>query len=217
MQKLFKTIGIIVIVSIIVFAMLGCTGNNNVRVLNSADALKEFLDRQPANSPDKPINVVMNVNDLMLTDISGVISSAGKFVNLDLSRSGGLTTIGDRAFRNNRALTGLILPNTVRMIGREAFDGCINLNTITVSGTDASLNGTWINVEHDDYYIIFNNGSLLDREGELFMLYTTNDGILTLFSIKYDYESVEFGNYSVNKNKLTIISEFDETMIFTKK
>jgi hypothetical protein len=150
-KKKFKNkfIGVISCISVIlvimaVFTLLDCSGLGNANALNSAEALKKFLDEKPANSLENPINVVMNVNDLMIADVAEAISSAGKFVTLDLSRSSGLTAI-DGAFKNNKALTGIILPDSVTRIRDKDFHGCLNLTKLkwTEMGTDSSLIGTW--------------------------------------------------------------------------
>jgi len=141
MYKLCKIISVIAIVSITVFAIIACNANNSGKVINSADALKVYLDSQPANSHDKPIKVNMNVNDLMIKDISEVINSAGKFVNLDLSRSIGLTTIGDGAFMNNKAIIGIVIPDSVTNIGGNAFRGCSNLSGVVIPNSVTNIGG----------------------------------------------------------------------------
>jgi hypothetical protein len=46
--------------------------------INSTEVLKEYLDSQPANSPDKPIKVAMKVNELMFGKIAVVIMERGQ-------------------------------------------------------------------------------------------------------------------------------------------
>lgn len=222
MQKLLKTIGVIAIVAVIVFAMIACSGSSGSRVINSADALKLYLDSQSANSPDKPIKVTMNVNDLMIKDIVGVINAAGKYVNIDFSRSTGLTTLGESAFRDCKALTEIILPDSVTSIDRRTFSDCINLKNITVSnnitnigryafpnstnitviGVDKSLNGTWISNDGDKIY--FNNGIIKESEdstSDYLTFYTTKEGYIKLIN---EGEGKHELKYSVNRNILTI-------------
>ena len=132
MKKVYMIFSVVAIMSITVLTMNVCSGNTGSKVLNSADALKEYLDKQPANSPDKPLKVTMNVNDLMIKNISEVIKSAGKFINLDLSRSNGLTTIERSAFSNNKALISIVIPDSVNDIGVLAFRDCSNLSSIVI-------------------------------------------------------------------------------------
>jgi hypothetical protein len=229
MQKFYKTIGIAAIIVITVFTMIAC-GKGSSKVINSSDALKEYLDSQPANSTDKPIEVTMNVNDLMLEDIVNVINSAGKYVILDFSKSTALTNIADRGFQDCRALTGIVLPDNITKIGREAFRGCANLNSFTIGnsissigrnvfqncnnlknftviGVDKSLNGTWISDEKEIF--IFINGTLKQTEdanmGDI-LLYTTKDGNITVFD--FYTESGDTDSYSINGNTITIANNF---------
>jgi hypothetical protein len=99
--------------------------------LNSATELKEYLDKQPANSPDKPIKVAMKVNDMMIKDIVKVLDEAGKYVSLDLSGSP-LTEIPYQAFAGCTPLAGIIIPNSVTSIEMEAFAYCANLASVTI-------------------------------------------------------------------------------------
>ena len=101
------------------FAFTACSGGGG-KSLNSATELKEYLDKQPANSPDKPIKVAMKVNDMMIKDIAEVIKNAGKYVSLDLSGSP-LTEIPSWAFEKCKTLAGITIPNGVTGIGKSAF------------------------------------------------------------------------------------------------
>ena len=108
----------------------GGSSSGGGKSLNSATELKEYLDKQPANSPDNPIKVAMKVNDMMIEDIVKVLNKAGKYVSLDLSGSP-LTAIPDEAFRNCKTLAGITIPNTVTSIGDYAFSGT-GLTSITI-------------------------------------------------------------------------------------
>jgi hypothetical protein len=104
----------------IALAMAACEGDG-AKSLNSAEALKECLDKQPANNPDKPIKVAMKANDMMFKSISAVINNAGKYVSLDLSGSP-ITVFPRAAFYNadtDKGCVGLIsvtIPNGVTSI-----------------------------------------------------------------------------------------------------
>jgi hypothetical protein len=111
--------------------------------INSATELKEYLDKQPANSPDQPIKVAMKANDMMIKDIAKVIWEAGKYVSLDLSGSP-LTEIPDQAFfdYNKRigcpTLVGIIIPNGITSIGNYAF-AMSGLTGITIPNSVTSI------------------------------------------------------------------------------
>ena len=161
-----KTIlGIAVIALTAIVAFTACSGSGGGgKSLNSAAALKEYLDKQQANSSDQPIKVAMKANDMMLLDIAKVISEAGKYVSLDLSGSP-LTTIGGFFDDDDegvvcKTLVGIIIPNSVTSIdnwafvqsgltsvtipdsvtemGYGAFFGCTSLTSVTFQGTIAS-------------------------------------------------------------------------------
>ena len=122
--------------------------------LNSATELKEYLDKQPANSPDNPIKVAMKANDAMLKNIATVINDAGKYVSLDLSGSplteipgwafqgctplvgitipNGVTGIDVFAFQYCNNLAGITMPNSVTYIAENAFDRCTSLSSVTI-------------------------------------------------------------------------------------
>ena len=99
--------------------MTACGGGGG-KSINSATELKEYLDKQPANSPDKPIKVAMKANDMMLKDIAKVIKEAGKYVSLDLSGSP-LTEIPRQAFYECTTLAGITIPSSVTTIRAYAF------------------------------------------------------------------------------------------------
>jgi hypothetical protein len=142
-----KTIvyGLLAVIFTLTFTALsftGCSGTGGGgKSLNSATELKEYLDKQPANSPDNPIKVAMKVNDMMFEDIVKVINDAGKYVSLDLSGSP-LTTIPERAFYECEALASITIPNSVISIGAGAFSECTSLASITIPNSVISI-GTY--------------------------------------------------------------------------
>ena len=99
--------------------------------INSAEALKEYLDSQPANSPDKPIKVSMGANELMLPKIKDVLNSAGKYVSLNLTGNA-LTTIQDDVFEKCQTLISITIPDSVTNIGKYALSNCTNLTSVII-------------------------------------------------------------------------------------
>lgn len=78
-------------------------------------------------------------------------------VELDLSRSVGITEIGFDAFRNCTSLTGIFIPSSVTQIAQTAFEGCTSLTKFTVDErnhyfssdpTGRMLLSTSLNVHH---------------------------------------------------------------------
>jgi hypothetical protein len=133
-----KAKAIIALVAVLVFLATACTAS--VQTFNSAEALKEYLDRQPANTPDKPIKVTMNANAPMLEKIAAAITASGKYVSLNLSGNA-LTAIPKDAFYDRpkekgcATLVAITIPNTVTSIGESAFRGCTSLVSVKFEGS----------------------------------------------------------------------------------
>jgi hypothetical protein len=128
-----RVFGIITILTIFIFSVATCSGQS----INSIEELTAYLDKQPANSPDKPIKISMRANELILPKIMDVLNSAGKYVSLNLSGNT-LTTIPDYTFYDEdnekgcEMLVNVNIPNSVTSIGEGAFGGCNNLTAINV-------------------------------------------------------------------------------------
>ncbi|MDR2729829.1 MAG: leucine-rich repeat domain-containing protein [Treponema sp.] len=163
-NKLFgrAVIAVITLTALFAVSTTACSksGGGGGKSLNSATELKEYLDKQPANGPDKPIKVAMKANEMMLEKIAEVISEAGKYVSLDLSGSPlttipeeafsgcktlvgviipkGVTSIETRAFRGT-SLTSVTIPNGVTSIGELAFAGCSDLASVTIPDSVTSI------------------------------------------------------------------------------
>jgi len=140
MNNKFKVITALAVV--LVFSASACTSGGG-KSLTSAEALKEYLDKQPANSPDKPIKVTMNANDLMIEKIVTAMNSAGKYVSLNLPGNA-LTTIPDGAFYDESTnkgcstLVAITIPSSVTRIGESAFYGSA-LASVTIGNGLTSI------------------------------------------------------------------------------
>jgi hypothetical protein len=129
---------------VLVFSVIACTRGDGGKIFNSAEALKEYLDKQPTNNPDKPIKVIMNANATMLEKIAAVINSAGKYVILNLSGNI-LTAIPDYAFFDKdkeigcATLTAITIPDSITSIEDGVFLGCTSLTSITIPTSVTSI------------------------------------------------------------------------------
>jgi len=136
---------IIAIITVIGFTMIACekseastpvsenvkSNDSGVKIITSADELKAYLDKQPANTPDKPIKVNVSINDLMIKNIADVIKSAGKYVNLNITGNA-LTNIPKNTFSGCETLVGIKIPNSVTNIDDLAFSNCDNLTSVKI-------------------------------------------------------------------------------------
>jgi len=132
-KKMVIAVILIVLLIVNVYAQQGGENINNVEVL------KEYLNNQPANSPDNPIQIAMIVNNAMIGSIAMAIRTAGKYVSLDLSKSTGLTIIKEEAFEDCNALVSITLPNNVTKIERQAFNDCAYLASVTIPASVTNI------------------------------------------------------------------------------
>jgi len=124
--------------------------------LNRAEELKNYLDGQPDNSPDKPITVTVTVNGQTLKDIVNVINLSGKYVSLRFSGSE-LTAFPANTFVNCANLTSITLPDSVTSIDGRAFSGCTNLDAINVNSSNAKYSS--------------NDGILFSKDKSILLLF----------------------------------------------
>jgi len=81
-----RLFGIIAFIAVFTFSMATCSGQSGGgKTLNSPEALKEYLDSQPANSPDKPIKVTMKADVNMNSKIADVLRDTDKYVSLNFT------------------------------------------------------------------------------------------------------------------------------------
>jgi len=190
---------------VLISSLVACNkSNSGGKSFNSAEDLNAYLDKQPANSPDKPIRVTMTINDPMLKNVVKVITSAGKYVSFNISGNV-LTSIGSNVFANCTSLVSITIPKSVVSIAGNAFIGCSNLISFSWLGFDSSLlNGTW--VEDGGWTFKFSNGNYeygpAGKTSEYKGVYFTSDGALTLFEGN-NYSNISTTTrYSVNGNLL---------------
>jgi len=129
-----------VITVVFAFSMAACFGQSGGKTFNGPKELEEYLDRQPLNSPNNPIKVTISANDQIIRNIEKAISSAGKFVSLNLSGNA-LKTIPRRAFDFCDNLISITIPDSVTTIGYEAFSYCEGLASVTIGNSVTIIGG----------------------------------------------------------------------------
>ncbi|MCD7729895.1 MAG: leucine-rich repeat domain-containing protein [Oscillospiraceae bacterium] len=74
-----------------------------------------------------------------------------------------VTAIGDGAFRNEKEITSIVLPDTVTSIGYNAFSDCKSLKELSIPssvnsiGSRAFHNTPWYSLHKDGYFVIADN------------------------------------------------------------
>ena len=151
MNNTNKVFGIIALVLIFILSSATCFG----QTLNNAQDLKKYLDSQPANSPNNPINITMTINDPMLGSVVSAINSASKYVSLNISGNI-LTAIG--GFGYCTILTSVTIPNSVTSIGDYTFGGCIKLTSVTIGNGVTGISIVAFKGDLSEKYFASNGG-----------------------------------------------------------
>ena len=66
-------------------------------------------------------------------------NNSNKRINLDLSDTTGVTSIGSSAFAGCSSLTSVTIPDSVTSIGSSAFSGCSSLTSVTIPDSVTSI------------------------------------------------------------------------------
>jgi hypothetical protein len=180
---LVRLFGFIALVAVIGFSFAACGddgGDDGGGTFTTISAFEKYLTKQPANTPDTPYSVKLNLSNLggslgigSSVDAGSLgnvlLSNETKYVSLDLSGST-ITTIPWAAFSSCSSLTGIVIPNSVTSIEEGAFTSCKNLTSVTIPNSVTSIgmsafsycdNLTEINVDAD-------NNAFTSEEGVLY-------------------------------------------------
>ena len=73
-------------------------------------------------------------NTEILEEIAAAVKNLKEDIklNLDLSKTTGLSYINDETFHDCTGLTGIVIPNSVKAIGKSAFEGCTGLTSVKI-------------------------------------------------------------------------------------
>lgn len=85
------------------------------------------------------VKVTGEIDENTMDDIRGALNNTNAKINLDLSETTGLTSIGDQDFYGYGNLVGIVIPDIVTSIGSEAFYQCYNLSSVTIGSGVTSI------------------------------------------------------------------------------
>ena len=124
-------------------AMIACATLSFGEVVK-ADALKEYLESRPANSPDAPIKISLKMNASMFEGVADILRSTDKYVSIDIDSTNMFTSISipDSAFRDCKSLINMDLKAGVTKIGKDAFRGCSNLVSLKLPSSLSEFSQT---------------------------------------------------------------------------
>ncbi|MBO5289408.1 MAG: leucine-rich repeat domain-containing protein [Spirochaetales bacterium] len=130
-------------------------------------------------------------SDILAAVRTAMIDNESAKINLDLSGTTGLTSIGDFAFQNCGNLISIIIPESVTKIDYEAFFECANLTSITIpdSVTEIKQSAFWdcdklttINItENNENYSTSEDSKILyDKNKYVLLAYPSAAGDITI-------------------------------------
>lgn len=103
------------------------TSDDKITAANAASVISGL------SSGTYTVKVTGEIDNNTLTDIKTALTYNSRVkVNLDLSETTGLTSIGYQAFYGCGNLVGIVIPDSVTSIGSEAFYQCYNLSSVTI-------------------------------------------------------------------------------------
>lgn len=153
---------------------------------------------------------IVGLSDKSLTEIKPLSSfNDGVHGRLDVIQ------VRDTAFRYNKTITKVILPDTVRTLGNGAFEGCSNLTYVQVRGVNAINEGRFLNCDKLETLIVGCRVFI----GTAFKSDTLTQGNLVIFwdtSVKNgngDNLTVEIGS-NLFAGKIYIFSETEKDGCF---
>ena len=89
-----------------------------------------------------PYNVIVTgelTAEALTTMVTAMKENSAKMINLDLSGTTGLTSIGSSAFYKCSGLTSVVIPDSVTSIGSSAFSSCSGLESVAIPDSVTSI------------------------------------------------------------------------------
>jgi len=154
-KTILRIIGIIAIIAIIGFAITACDNSGDKGgdewdgIFTNLEDVSNYLGSQEQNTSDSPYTIKINISTFPenFYDTFGnkddYFGNRGRYVILDFSSST-FKKISSNSFSkkieaqhfiyyiNNKYIVGIILPDSVTIIEKSAFDSCTSLNSVTI-------------------------------------------------------------------------------------
>ncbi len=180
-------------------AFFSCSQLTSVEITPSVSMICDYAFAQCENLK----NVTFN-NDAPIEMGSGAFMRCTQLNNVEWSSSktldgrGGITSIGTNAFAHCTALESILLPGELQDMGTTIFDGCNNLNSITLTmDTPLALRG-------DPFALASSNVSIYvpssGNEGEAAGLYSQAIGWRDYNIVELPYSFIDNNLYTYLKN-----------------
>ena len=109
------------------------TSDDKITAANAASVISGL------SSGTYTVKVTGEIDENTMDDIRGALNNTNAKINLDLSETTGLTSIGNQAFYGYDNLVGIVIPDSVTSIGSYAFYQCYNLSSVTIGSGVTSI------------------------------------------------------------------------------
>ena len=101
-----------------------------------------FVDTITRLAEGGPYNVIVTgelTAEALTTMVTAMKENSAKMINLDLSGTTGLTSIGSSAFYKCSGLTSVVIPDSVTSIDSSAFSSCSSLTSVAIPDSVTSI------------------------------------------------------------------------------
>ena len=123
----------------------GGNGEDTTPTFTSISEFKTYLAGKPTNTASTSYRVKLNIKDEDMAALKTLLLATDKYVYLDLSGSTiteipyfafiNMEEVSEESFIGCAALAGIIIPNSVTIIGDGAFAMCTGLTSVIFDGT----------------------------------------------------------------------------------